>query len=116
MPPSDRPYSRVYWEAPDDPKFAAVWRSDPVLGLWLRLLVAADIAYPQAAYLPVGVRKASLRVLVEAKLVDLTADGRYRLHGLAAERERRSDAARRAGQASGRARHVNGVERPSNGR
>ena len=104
----DRPYSRVYWDAPDDEKFATVWHDDPALALWLRLLLAADASYPQPAHIPRGVKPRALERLVDAKLVDILPGDRFRIHGLQSERERRSEAARNAGLASGRARRGEG--------
>lgn len=105
---AERPYSRVYWDAPDDEKFRHVWADDRALALWLRLLISADQSYPHAPYLPGGVHRASLTKLADAKLIDLVGDGRFRVHGLQAERERRSAAAREAGRASGRSRRGEG--------
>lgn len=90
------PYSRVYWKAIDDPKFARVWDDDHALSAWLRLLVAADMAWPASATLYHGVRKAALRLLCDVGLVDMQAGGRYRIHGLDKERNARSEAAREA--------------------
>lgn len=91
-----RPYSRVYHEAIDDPKFGKVWDDDHALAAWLRLLVAADMAWPASATLYHGIRKAALKALTDAGLVDMQTGGRYRIHGLDKERNARSDAARRA--------------------
>lgn len=92
----DRPYSRVYWEAIDDTKFATVWDDDHALAAWLRLLVAADMAWPASPTLYHGIRRASLKVLCDAGLVDMQTGGRYRIHGLDKERDRRSTEARAA--------------------
>ena len=92
----NRPYSRVYWEAIDDTKFATVWDDDHALSAWLRLLVAADMAWPASATLYHGVRRTALKALVDAGLVDMQTGGRYRIHGLDKERQRRSDDARAA--------------------
>lgn len=90
------PYSRVYWRAIDDPKFANVWDDDHALAAWLRLLVAADMAWPASATLYHGIRRSALKALTDAGLVDMQTGGRYRIHGLDRERNARSDAARRA--------------------
>lgn len=92
MPKPKRPYSRVYWEAIDDPKFAKVWDHDGALACWLRLLVAADMAWPASASIPYGTRKASLDILIRAGLIDLVPGSRYRVHGLDPERQSRVDA------------------------
>lgn len=91
-----RPYSRVYHEAIDDPKFGKVWDDDHALAAWLRLLVAADMAWPASATLYHGIRKAALKALTDAGLVDMQTGGRYRIHGLDKERTVRSEAARAA--------------------
>lgn len=85
-----RPYSRVYWEVIDDPKFADVWDDDRAVASWLRLLVAADMAWPASASLYHGVNRASLDKLCRVGLVDMQTGGRYRIHGLDKEREARS--------------------------
>jgi hypothetical protein len=90
MPKTLRPYSRVYWEALDDPKFANVWDDDQALAAWLRLLVAADMAWPASASLYRGVRTSALSALCSSGLVDMQPSGRYRIHGLDKEREARS--------------------------
>lgn len=84
------PYSRVYWKAIDDPKFAKVWDDDHALSAWLRLLVAADMAWPASATIYHGIRRTALKVLCDVKLVDMQAGGRYRIHGLDKERAARS--------------------------
>lgn len=87
---SDRaPYSRVYWSIRDDEKFDAIRGNDHHLATWLRLLIAADMAYPSSADLPATVRKSSVTALVDAELVDLVSGGMFRVRGLTAERERR---------------------------
>jgi hypothetical protein len=86
------PYSRVYWEIADDPKFATVFDSDPNLAAWLRLLLIADQAYPSSGHVPANCRKASLLALEDAGLITRSGS-RFRLKGLEAERERRKAAA-----------------------
>lgn len=84
------PYSRVYWSVVDDPKFTAVYDDDRHLATWLRLLIAADAIWPASPTLPVSARKTSVQALVDAGLIDLLPSHRYRVHGLDAERNRRS--------------------------
>jgi hypothetical protein len=86
------PYSRVYWEIVDDPKFATIFDSDANLAAWLRLLLIADQAYPASGAVPANCRKASLVALEEADLITRSGS-RFRLKGLEAERERRKAAA-----------------------
>jgi hypothetical protein len=97
------PYSRVYWSVMDDPKFDDVRGDMRHFGTWTLLLIVADMAWPAPALLPRSVPKASLAVLVDTGLVDQLTGGRYRIHGLDAERGRRRDAA------------LTGSKRPPNG-
>jgi hypothetical protein len=109
------PYSRVYWSVMDDPKFDGI-REDPRhFGCWCLLLIVADMAWPAPAFPPPAVSKASMKVLVEAGLVDPLTGGRFRIHGLDAERGRRRDAAR-TGNKSGPNGTQSGPEREANGR
>ena len=89
------PYSRVYWSIIDDEKFAEVYDSDRALACWLRLLIAADAIWPAPASIPATSSKTSVALLVRVGLVDLQAGGRYRIHGLDAERGIRRLAATR---------------------
>lgn len=87
------PYSRVYWSIHEDAKFDGI-RDDPkLMGSWLLLLVAADMAYPSPAYVVPTVSRSALARLVDAGLIDLLGGHRYRVHGLAAEREYRKQLA-----------------------
>lgn len=96
MPKAVDPYSRLYWRLIDDEKFAGVYHDDHAFALWTRLLMAADMAWPASAALPFATRKAALKQLVDVHLVDLLPGGRYRIHGLDAERGRRQQRARGA--------------------
>lgn len=87
------PYSRVYWSIVDDPKFGEVYDDDRHLACWLRLLMMADQAWPASAPIPATARKASVKLLLEVGLIDPQPGGRYRVHGLDAERGRRKAAA-----------------------
>ena len=93
------PYVRVYYRIIDDPKFAEVFPDDRMLATWLRLLLTADATFPAPAPIPHGVSKAALAYLVEVRLVDLLPASRYRMHGMEAERGKRSDQARAAANA-----------------
>ncbi len=111
---SDRaPYSRIYHSIVDDPKFTAIYDDDRRLATWLRLLIVAEQAHPASAYIPEGTHRGALAALVDCGLVDIGTGRRFRIHGLDAERTRRSDAARVGGLASGRSR---AVEHSLNGR
>jgi hypothetical protein len=79
----------------DDPKFDGIRDDVRHLGTWTLLLIVADMAWPAPAFLP-PVPKASVVALEAAGIVDLLAGHRFRIHGLDAERGRRSDAARDA--------------------
>jgi hypothetical protein len=83
------PYSRLYWRLIDDEKFATIYLDDAAFALWARLLMTADMAFPASASLPFGTKPRSLAKLVGVGLVDTLPAGRYRVHGLAAERDRR---------------------------
>lgn len=87
------PYVRVYQSIFDDPKFVGIVDDDHHLATWLRLLMYADPTWPLAAPLPATARKSSVKALLEAGLIDVTG-GRYRIHGLDAEREKRAAKAR----------------------
>jgi len=93
------PYSRVYWSVIDDPKFAGVYDDNAAFAWWVRLLMIADQAYPASAHLPAGVSRQTLKTLTDCGLIDKQAGGRFRVHGLDAERRRRSDMARASADA-----------------
>jgi hypothetical protein len=84
------PYSRVYWHIVDDERFADIYGTDAHLAAWLRLLLIADQAWPASAQVPASVRRRSLAALVSCGLVESRPGGIYRVHGLDAERMRRS--------------------------
>jgi len=109
------PYVRVYYSIIGDPKFASVYSDDHHLAWWLRLLLGADAIWPAPAPIPMGIRKGSLAELVRVGLVDMVGPHHYRIHGLDAERNRRSDAARNAAAVrwqSGRNAGASGSEMP----
>lgn len=114
---SDRPYSRHYWDLVDDEKFADVYPDDHHYACWSRLLMIADQAWPASAHLPSTARRASVAKLAEVGLIELLPGGRFRVHGLQKERERRADHARKAsiarwnapGSASGNAPSIAGA-------
>ena len=90
---STRPYSLVYWSVVDDPMFEGIYDDDAAFATWLRLLLLADGTYPAPAPIPSTTRNKPLARLVEAGLVELMPGRRYRVRGLSAERERRSQTA-----------------------
>jgi hypothetical protein len=110
----ERPYARVYLDVPDDPRFAEVYGDDAAFAAWVRLLMGAEGAYPASAAIPRSASPEALGKLVAAGLVELVPGDRYRIHGLKAERDRRSAVGRAGGIASGEARRrMNGA---ANGR
>ena len=88
------PYSRIYWSVMDDTKFDDIRADMRHFGTWSLMLVVADMAYPAPAYIPPTAPKRSVQALVDAGLVDLLPGFRFRVHGLDAERGRRSQRAR----------------------
>ena len=96
MTAQEDPYVRVYYRIMDDPRFEAVYPDARVLGTWLQLLIVADAMYPARAPLPSYVHRPSLKVLVDAGIVELRHHSHYVVHGLASEREKRSQSGRNA--------------------
>lgn len=94
--PADGKYARVYFSIEDDERFRDVYHDPRHLGTWLQLLLVAEAMYPLAAPLPAYVSKGSLKVLVDAGIIDLCPHQHYRVHGLASEREKRAEKARLA--------------------
>jgi hypothetical protein len=84
------PYVRVYYSILEDERFATIYLNDHHLAWWLRLLLTADAMYPAPAPIPRRVNPRSLTALVDCGLVELVSGDCYRIHGLQAERERRS--------------------------
>jgi hypothetical protein len=91
--PAD-PYARVYFRFIDD--HPAVYQDDRLLAPWLRLLIAAEGAYPASASVPRWCKKATIERLAKEGVIDILPGDRYRIHGLAKERERRTKQARDA--------------------
>jgi hypothetical protein len=90
------PYSRVYWCVMDDTKFDGIREDVRLFGTWSLMLVVADMAWPAPAFVPPTVPKWAVVRLAEAGLLDVLGGSRFRVHGLAAEREKRSHSARNA--------------------
>jgi hypothetical protein len=97
------PYVRVYYSIIEDERFDSVFDDDRRLATWLRLLMAADAAYPTPPPIPAAVNRAAFAHLVERGIVEELRGGRYRIHGLSAERDRRSAQGRPGGLARQRA-------------
>ena len=88
------PYSRIYWTVRSDDRLASIYPDDRHLATWVRLLIAADMAWPAPADVPGTARRASLAALEAAGVIELLPGGLFRFHGLDTERGRRADAAR----------------------
>lgn len=96
---SERPYCRVYHEVMEDEKFDGIREDMRLFGSWTMLLLLADMAHPSPAYIPPTVTRASVARLVAVGLVDEMPGHRYRIHGLAVEREKRTSDARASASA-----------------
>lgn len=90
------PYVRVYYRVVDDPRFERIFTDARALGTWLQLLLVADAMFPATAPMPSYIHRPSLKLLVEAGIVEIRAHQRFVIHGLASEREMRSHSARNA--------------------
>lgn len=102
------PYARLYLELVDDDKFrnSGIYDNDHHFAAFCRLLMIAEGAWPASAHLPITARRTSIKALSDAGLIDLQDKGRYRVHGLDAERERRSYQAKKASDARWNARSI----------
>lgn len=87
------PYSRVYWQIRSDDRLRDVYPSDANLAAWLRLLLAADMAWPAPADLPRNVKASAVAALVEAGVIQQLPGGLFIFHGLDTERGRRKELA-----------------------
>lgn len=89
-------YIRIYYRVLNDPKFETIYEDDHHLATWVRLLMVADQMWPADAPVPQNTRAASMKALMAVGLVDTKPKHCYRIHGLDAERLRRSSAASKA--------------------
>lgn len=96
--PTD-PYSRVYWKVRSDDRFVGIYSDDHHFATWVRLLIAAEAAWPEPADIPAAARRPSLRALADAGIIVLLESGLFRVHGLDAERMRRQERATTAASA-----------------
>lgn len=96
---SDERYARVRFSIMDDPKFDGIREDPALLGAWTLCLVVAEMAWPSPAFQPPWVSSGAFATLVEHGLVDPTPNGCYRIHGLDAERSKRTEQARTASNA-----------------
>jgi hypothetical protein len=98
---SDDRYARVYFDRIErDEKFDGIRNNRGLYGSWLLLLLEAEKAWPSPAFPPPTswVPRRDLELFAARGLIDMTADGRYKMHGLDGIREERS---RRASHAAG---------------
>ena len=96
---SDDRYARVRFSIMEDPKFDGIREDPALLGAWTLCLVVAEMAWPSPAFPPPWVDSEAFAVLVDHGLVDTTPNGCYRIHGLDAERSKRTEQARTASNA-----------------
>ena len=90
MSGQERPYVRIYFEARDDERFAHAYECDTCWAAYSRLLMDAEAAYPTAASLPVSLKRHAKTHLVDSGIIKLRPHDCFVVHGLAAERVRRS--------------------------
>jgi hypothetical protein len=102
MTANNDPYSRLYWRFREE--FPEVYADKPLFGWWASLLMIAEGAHPSAAELPRRIKPSVLDALVKAELLEILPGDRFRIRGVTKERERRAEAARVGGLASGRSR------------
>jgi hypothetical protein len=92
--PTGGGYARVYYSILDDPKFESIYEDDHHFALWIRLLLAHEMAWPSSVPIPADARPSSVRALVAVALISLRPHRHYVITGMQAERERRSAAGR----------------------
>ena len=68
---SDGPYARLYLSLIDDEKFETIYDNDHHFAAWCRLLMIAEAAWPASGHLPRSTRRASIRALTDAGLIDI---------------------------------------------
>lgn len=87
-----RRFCRVYY---DDMlrDHADVWRDDALLSTWLRLLVAAEKAWPSWPEVPRSAKRRAVVRLIEAGMLSVTPDQHYELRGFKTDREMRAQSA-----------------------
>ena len=95
MTAQENPYVRVYHALRDT---VEIYDNDRKLAAYLRLLVAADMAWPSAPEVPRGVRPPDLRSFEASGHIEV-AGRRYRVRELDDERGTRSDHAAKAAKA-----------------
>jgi hypothetical protein len=93
------PYARVYMCLVDDEKFADVYHDDAAFAAWVRLLMRAEVDWPRSSEFPGWLKPSVKSKLLKAGLIEAAGSGRYKIHGLDAERQKRSDAGRTGAKA-----------------
>lgn len=96
MPEPDPKYVRVYYSIRSDERFEAIYGDDAALACWLRLLLDADAVWPAPASVPKSAKAGPYRKLLAAGVVEPMPAHLYRIHGLDAERAKRSQSGRNA--------------------
>jgi hypothetical protein len=87
------PFARVYYTIVADERFTDIYPNDAHLATWLRMLLVAEGTYPAPAPITRKTNPKSLKALVDCGLIELVGDDHYRVHGMRAEREKRSKSA-----------------------
>jgi hypothetical protein len=83
------PYIRIYFRVRDDARFEHAYGCDICWAAYTRLLMDAEAAFPVPASLPT-LRPHAKTELLAAGIIELRMHGCFVIHGLEAERERRS--------------------------
>jgi hypothetical protein len=91
---SGRRYARFYY-AEFMRDYPDVYGDDAAFAAFLRLLTAAEMAWPTTPEIPRSIRAKGLRILTERGLVKVTGHN-FVLKGFVRERTQRSDSARNA--------------------
>jgi hypothetical protein len=91
-------YVRLYYTLASDAKFDEVYASDSLLATYVRLLIAADQAYPAPASLPFGCKPKAIDQLVGLGIIQFVNRRTFRVLALQKEREYRSGLGRAAAQ------------------
>lgn len=109
------PYSRVYWTIRSDPRLEAIYPDNCHLATWLRLLIAADMAWPAPADIPASVNRKSLQALEAAGVIEVRGS-LFVFHGLDTERGARRAAAQASIAHRWNTERSTDVVRPNTGR
>jgi hypothetical protein len=97
----DDRYTRHFWRFADE--FPDVYDDDAAYATWCRLLRLADMAWPVAATLPFGAKKAAMAKLTMDRdggpLVQMVTSTTYRIRGMDKHRAKRSQSGKDAADA-----------------